>query len=101
MPGEPPDPGVVQSFLDGCTVGSWSSRHNGIITGGSLHFPQVVTSATWPTVGQWALGGTGVQISHAVFSTCQGGTAQADGSFLDANGGSHYLASVNGWAVLA
>lgn len=102
MPGEPPDPGIVQSFLDACAGGSWNERLAAVVTAaGDNAYPRVDRSTTWPAVGQWTLAATGDRIAQNVYDTLRGGTANPDGSFTDAAGARHYLGSSGGWAVLA
>lgn len=101
MPGEPPDPGIVQSFLDQLTAGSWSP-YNGVINAdtGGLTFPHVAPSTLWPAVGQWGFSGTGFKLSEAIYNVLRDGTANSNGSFTDAAGATHYVGIREGWIAM-
>lgn len=98
MPSEPPDPGIVQSFILAMNSGTWNN--DAVVLSGHREFPAAVASTTWPTVGQWAFRPTGLLIAEATHDAFRGASANADGSVTLADNTRYYLAAQNGWAVL-
>ncbi len=101
MPGEPPDPGIVQSFLNAVASKSWASNHLVDPLSGAASYPKVVPSSQWPDVGQWAVEGSGLQLSQDTYTKLKGCTANNDGSCSDSAGNRYYLKEQpTGWASL-
>lgn len=99
MPNEPPDPGIVQNFVNAVANCSWSNNHLVDPLSGAARYPAVASSRIWPTVGQWDVKAAGSTISQATYNLIKNSTANADGSFTAASGSSYWLANQAGVAV--
>jgi len=101
-PGEPPDPGIVASFIAALGAKTWSANHLVDPLSGSAMYPAVVASRTWPTAGEWGLtllSSNGVLLSLDTYTKLKSAVANADGSFTPRGGVRSWLASQSGWAV--
>lgn len=92
-PGDPPDPGTEQSFLDAVAACTWTATYL-VTVSGAHHWPRVNRHPTWPE-GVWGMSSTAnYTMSQATFNLLAAGTAgtnalgQPDGSFW--SGGVRY-----------